>query len=120
MPAQYKNSEVEITLPKNDSEDRISWSTEKVDQLMISMDDGYKPKGGSPFYEGNPFLRKGNILFDYTPHEMEEIKKCAADICYFANHYCTVMTDEGLRTIELRDYQFEMLEISKPIDFRYV
>lgn len=110
MPAQYKNSEVEITIPKGDLEERISWSTEKIDQLMVAMDDGHKPKGGSPFYEGNPFLRKGNILFDYTPHEMEEIKKCAADICYFANNYCTVMTDEGLRTIGLRDYQFDMLE----------
>ena len=110
MPAQYKPSEVEITLPKNDGEERISWSTEKVEKLMASMDDGYKPRGGTPFYEGNPTLRKGNILFDYTPHEMEEIKKCAADICYFANNYCTVMTDEGLRTIDLRDYQYEMLE----------
>jgi hypothetical protein len=110
MPAQYKPSEVEIVVPKGDESERISWSTEKVEQLMISMDDGYRPRGGTPFYDGNPTLRKGNILFDYTAHELEEIKKCAADICYFANHYCTVMTDEGLRTIELRDYQYEMLE----------
>jgi hypothetical protein len=110
MAVQYKSSEVEINIPKNDMEERISWSTEKVEQLMLSMDEGYKIKGGSPFYEGNPTLRKGNILFDYTLHEMEEIKKCAADICYFANHYCTVMTDEGLQTIQLRDYQYEMLE----------
>ncbi len=110
MPAQYKPSEVEITLPKNEGEERISWSTEKVENLMTSMDDGFKPRGGTPFYDGNPTLRKGNVLFDYTLHEMEEIKKCASDICYFANNYCTVMTDEGLRTIELRDYQYEMLE----------
>ena len=110
MPAQYKPSEVEITIPKGEDSERISWSTEKVEQLMISMDDGYKPRGGTPFYDGNPTLRKGNILFDYTAHELEEIKRCASDICYFANHYCTVMTDEGLRTIELRDYQYEMLE----------
>ena len=87
MPAQYKPSEVEINIPKNDAEERISWSTEKVEQLMLSMDEGYKIKGGSPFYEGNPTLRKGNILFDYTLHEMEEIKKCASDLCYFAHHF---------------------------------
>lgn len=110
MPAQYKPSEVEIVVPKSGEVERISWSTEKVEQLKLSMDEGYRPKGGTPFYDGNPDLRKGNILFDYTAHELEEIKKCAADICYFANHYCTVMTDEGLRTIELRDYQYEMLE----------
>ena len=110
MPAQYKPSDVEIVIPKGDESERISWSTEKVQQLMLSMDEGYKPRGGTPFYDGNPDLRKGNIIFDYTPHELEEIKKCAADICYFANNYCTVMTDDGLRTIELRDYQYGMLE----------
>ncbi len=111
MAVQYKSSEVELVIPKNEnSEERISWSTEKIKQLLQSIDDGYKPKGGLPFYEGNPILRKGNILFDYTQEEFTELKKCAADICYFANNYCTVMTDEGLRTIELRDYQLEMLE----------
>ena len=111
MAKEYKPSEVEITIPSGRGDDeRISWSTEKVDQLIRSMDEGYKPKTGTPFYEGNSGLRKGNILFDYTILEMEEIKRCASDICYFANNYCTVMTDEGLQTIELRDYQYEMLE----------
>jgi|LakMenE01Jun11ns_1017448.scaffolds.fasta_scaffold9952850_5 hypothetical protein len=109
MPAQYKDSEVQLVVPKGDLEERISWSSEKVSQFMLALDEGYKPKGGTPFYEGNPDLRKGNILFDYTAHEIEEIKKCASDICYFADNYCTVMTDEGLRTIVLRDYQHEML-----------
>jgi hypothetical protein len=111
MPApQYKSSDVELVIPRSEQpEERISWSSEKVEQLMLSMDEGYKPKGGTPFYENNPILRRGNILFDYTPHEIEEIKKCAADITYFADNYCTVMTDEGLATIVLRDYQHGML-----------
>jgi len=111
MAVQYKNSEVEIVVPRTEnSEDRVSWSTEKIEKLLSSIDDGYKPKGGLPFYEGNPTLRKGNILFDYTKHEFEELKKCANDVCYFANNYCTVMTDEGLSTIKLRDYQLDMLD----------
>ena len=40
---------------------------------------------------------------------IKEIKRCASDIVYFANNYCTVMTDKGLQTISLRPYQEEML-----------
>ena len=90
------------------AEETFSWTSEKVEQLMIALDEGYKPKA-TPFYEGNPNLRKGNIVFNYTPHEIREIKKCATDIVYFANTYCTVMTDHGLQTIKLRLYQEEML-----------
>lgn len=90
------------------AEESFSWTSEKVEQLMLALEDGYKPKS-TPFYEGNPNLRKGNIVFNYTPHEIREIKKCATDIVYFANTYCTVMTDHGLQTIKLRGYQEEML-----------
>ena len=87
----------------------FAWTSEKVEQLMLALDEGYKPKS-TPFYEGNPNLRKGNIVFNYTAEELREIKKCATDIVYFANKYCTVMTDEGLQTIELRPYQERMLK----------
>lgn len=90
------------------AEETFSWTSEKVEQLMLALEEGYKPKA-TPFYEGNPNLRKGNIVFNYTPHEIREIKKCATDIVYFANTYCTVMTDHGLQTIELRPYQEDML-----------
>ncbi len=86
------------------------WSTKKVDQLMSLIETGGRIKGISlPFHDGNPQWRKGNIVFNYTPDELEEIKKCASDITYFAENYCTVMTDDGLQQIKLRDYQFDML-----------
>jgi hypothetical protein len=90
------------------TEQSFAWTSEKVEQLMIALEDGYKPKA-TPFYEGNPNLRKGNIVFNYTPEEIREIKKCATDIVYFADKFCTVMTDHGLQTIKLRPYQKEML-----------
>jgi len=90
------------------AEESFSWTSERVEQLMLALEEGYKPKS-TPFYEGNPNLRRGNIVFNYTPHELREIKKCATDIVYFANTYCTVMTDHGLQTIKLRGYQEEML-----------
>lgn len=91
------------------AEESFSWTSDKVEQLMLAIEDGYKPKS-TPFYEGNSNLRKGNIVFNYTPHEIREIKRCATDIVYFANTYCTVMTDFGLQTIKLREYQEEMLK----------
>jgi hypothetical protein len=90
------------------AEETFSWTSEKVEQLMLALEEGYKPKS-TPFYEGNTNLKKGNIVFNYTAHELKEIKKCATDIVYFANTYCTVMTDHGLKTIKLRPYQEEML-----------
>jgi hypothetical protein len=89
-------------------EESFAWTSESVNQLLLSIEEGYKPKS-TPFYEGNPNLRKGNIVFNYTNEELQEIKKCAKDIVYFANNYCTVMTDDGLSTITLRDYQENML-----------
>ena len=103
---QAESAGFDLEIAKSDV--RYSWDSKKVEQLMIALDDGYKPKS-TPFYEGNFYLRKGNIVFDYTKEEIKEIKKCATDIVYFANTYCTVMTDEGLQTIELRDYQESML-----------
>jgi len=86
------------------------WSTERYNQFIEALDNGINIKGGSPFHDRNPNLRKGNLAFKYTDFEKSEIKKCAKDITYFANNYATVMTDEGLRTIKLRDYQSEMIE----------
>lgn len=96
----------ELEIPKGN--ESVAWSTKKVEQLMLAIDEGYKPKS-TPFYEGNPNLRKGNTVFEYTAKEIQELKKCAKDIVYFANKYCTVMTDYGLKTIQLRPYQEEML-----------
>lgn len=88
---------------------KLVWSTKKVNDLIIAMDQGYRPKVSMPFYEGRQFLRKGNIVFEYTDEEIQEIARCASDIVYFAEKYAVVMTDEGIRKVKLRDYQKEML-----------
>ena len=87
------------------------WSTAKVDTLIYNAEEhgvDYKDVD-NPFHENDPELRKGNILFEYTEWELEEMQKCAADVVYFANKYCHVMTDEGIRQIQLRDYQIQIL-----------
>jgi len=89
--------------------DRIVWSTRQIDDLLVALDQGYRPKIKLPFYEGRQFLKKGNIVFEYTDEEIIELARCAKDIVYFAEKYAVVMTDEGIQQVKLRDYQKEML-----------
>ena len=89
--------------------DRIVWSTKQVDDLMLALDQGYRPKVAMPFYEGKQFLRKGNIVFEYTDDEISELARCAKDIVYFAEKYAVVMTDNGIQQVKLREYQKDML-----------
>ena len=89
--------------------DRIVWSTNQINDLLVAMDQGYRPKIKLPFYEGRQFLKKGNIVFEYTDEEISELARCARDIVYFAEKYAVVMTDEGIQQVKLRDYQKEML-----------
>lgn len=90
-----------------DAGNREVWTTAKVDKVLHAIEQGYEVK--NPFYEGKPEWRQGNIVFEYTQHELEEIRKCARDIVYFANTYCYVMTDDGYQKITLRDYQVDTL-----------
>ena len=93
---------------ENSEDDKVIWTSAKVEKLLVAMEEGYAT-ADHPFYEGDPSYRKGNIVFEYTDWEYEEIKKCAKDIIHFANHYCTVMTDEGYMKINLRPYQEDVL-----------
>jgi hypothetical protein len=87
------------------------WSSARIEKLLYDAEENgidYK-EVDNPFHENEPELRRGNILFEYTDWELEEIKKCASNVVYFANNYCQVMTDDGIRQIELRDYQIQIL-----------
>ena len=99
-------------IPKSETDavaEKLVWSTKSVNDLVLAMDQGYRPKVALPFYEGKQFLRKGNIVFEYTDEEIAELAKCASDIVYFAETYAVVMTDEGVQQVELRDYQKQLL-----------
>lgn len=94
-------------------EDKISnfWSSAKVKELVYDAEENgidYKDVD-NPFHENDPELRKGQILFEYTEWELEEMRRCAEDVVYFANKYCKVMTDDGIQKINLRDYQVQIL-----------
>jgi hypothetical protein len=88
---------------------KLVWSTKVINDLMVALDKGYRPQVSMPFYEGKQFLRKGNIVFEYTDSEITEIAKCANDIVYFAEKYAVVMTDNGIQKVKLREYQKQLL-----------
>jgi len=84
------------------------WSTERVDGLLKQLDEGIASKV-NPFWDGKPEWKAPGITFEYTADEIEELKKCAGDIIYFADTYCYSMTDEGVAKIPMRDYQRDVL-----------
>jgi hypothetical protein len=86
------------------------WTSEKVDAILAQADEEGLDfrKIPNPFFDANPEFKAPNIIWEYTPEELEEIKKCAASAVYFSKH-CQVMTDEGLAYIKLRDYQEDII-----------
>jgi len=96
---------------KEDSQTESSyWTTSRINELLRRVDEeglDYKSVD-NPFHDNNPELKRANILWEYTPEEILEMRKCAEDVTYFAK-YCQVMTDEGLNYIKLRDYQTSVL-----------
>lgn len=89
--------------------DLKNWSSKKVDDFLLSVEDGLIDISKGPFHGGNTNYRKANIVFDYTNEEIQELTRCANDIIYFAESFCKVMTDDGLKKIKLRDYQKDLL-----------
>lgn len=62
-------------------------------------------------YLGNTNLKGANVSIDWTPDMIREWVKCKNDPIYFAqNHIKIVHVDRGLITIDLYDYQREIIE----------
>lgn len=88
---------------------RMIWSSEALRLATKGLEDGRKLVA-NPFYENNIKLLKGDLVFQRTPEEKEEWKRCATDIIYFVNKYCKLMTPQGIQHVTLRDYQENYLK----------
>jgi hypothetical protein len=98
------------TISPGQADDNV-WNSEKVDTILRKADEeglDFK-KIPNPFFDANPEFKAPNIIWEYTPEELEEIRKCKNDAVYFSR-YCQVMTDEGLAYIRLRDYQEDIIK----------
>ncbi|CAB4159191.1 large terminase protein [uncultured Caudovirales phage] len=96
------------------------WTTIRINKLLDDIEnDGFDIKGlhNSPFKDNDINLKRGNLPFEYTPEEWEELKKCKANILYFATNYCKIQTGDGIKFIKdtegLRDFQEEILRSFK-------
>lgn len=87
----------------------VIWSTSTLEKAIDGLNSG-KKLVANPFYENNTKLLKGDITFSFTEEEQQEWKKCRKDILYFANRYCKLMTPQGIKNVEMRDYQEEYLK----------
>jgi hypothetical protein len=90
--------------------DNKIWSSVKVDKWLDNYQNGTENSMSSPFDYGRIGFRKGNLNFQYSDEELEEIEKCANDINYFADKYCYSMTDEGIKKITLHPFQRKVLK----------
>jgi len=109
-------SRTQMKLSSMDQENSAIWTTEKVNKLLDDFENGaidIKTIKNSPFKDNDPVWKKANIVFEYTPEELEEIKKCKNDPVYFASKYAQVMTEDGIQQITLRDYQEEIIRSFK-------
>ena len=88
---------------------RMIWSSKSLDLAVKGLGEGRKLVA-NPFYDNNTKLLKGDLVFQRTPEEIAEWKKCKNNILYFAEKYCKLMTPEGIKHISLRDYQKKYLE----------
>lgn len=98
-------------MPEIEESESNYWSTTRVNELLWKIEEqglDYK-EVDNPFHDGDPELKRANILWEYTQEEILEIEKCAKDVTYFAK-YCQVMMDHGLDYINLRDYQSSVLK----------
>lgn len=94
----------------NNINKKTVWSSKKVDEWMKEYSEGYAHKD-NPWLDGQIGIRNPDIVFEYTPEEIQELTKCANDIFYFANNYCWCLQgSKGYQPLTLRDYQEEMLE----------
>lgn len=84
------------------------WNSKRIAEEIDKIERGLLADY-SPFFDGKIDMKAPDIVYEYTKEELEELARCASDVVYFGNKYCYSMTDEGIRQIELRPYQEEML-----------
>ena len=92
------------------------WTTERINAILEKItNEGIDIKGlhNTPFRDNDINLKRGNLPFEYTPEEWEELRKCKDDVSYFISNYCKIQTNDGLFLIKdlggLRDFQDEII-----------
>lgn len=84
------------------------WNSELVAEVLEKLRYGASVDM-SCFHERDPELKASNVLFQLTQEEEDEFIKCSSDIVHFVETYCKFLTDKGRATVDLRDFQEDIL-----------
>lgn len=111
MSTNYLHYDPRIAAKSEEAESvGVVWTTQSVNWALDAMKMGQSIKR-SPFFEGNPDLRKGNLVFQYSDEEYQEILKSAKNIVHFIEKHCKVKRPDGkIGTIKLRPYQYRQIK----------
>lgn len=113
--AQDYNDIVANNIGKKDAQKKATvYSSERINDIIEDYKHGLSPDM-SPFYMGDINRRDAKVLFKYTPEEIEEIERCSDDCVYFVEKYCKFLTDKGRVTVDLRDYQKDILKLMSEV-----
>lgn len=65
----------------------------------------------TPFYKGNPDIKKKGVKLEFSKEQIEEIYKCYKDINYFMSNYVYIISlDKGKVLFDAYDFQKKMVE----------
>lgn len=95
------------------SNDAVVWTSQSIDWALESIKVGrpLKKNVKSPFFDNNVNLRRGDIVFQYTEWELEEIAKCSKNIMYWIENYAKIKRPDGkVGNFKLRNYQLKQIQ----------
>ena len=87
------------------------YTTKIIDFINSELNGDYSLLKDTPFFQGDPSRKKGNLDFECTPEEKEECWKVRENIIYLANTYCRINTPTGIDLIKLYSFQEKYLNI---------
>lgn len=112
MAAQSYNNydmDMQVNLENDKKRPRRVYSTALINQLIKDRSMGYDIDY-DPFYLRDLDLRAPGITFKMTEEEMELYQKCYDDPLFYVENYCKFMTDKGMSTVELREFQKNVID----------
>lgn len=86
------------------------YTTECIEQIVKEQSSGGAPDM-DPFWHGQTDYRDSGIAFEYTDKELLELQRCSDDCLYFVSNYAKFLNDKGRTTVQLRDYQKNLLSL---------
>lgn len=88
---------------------RRVYSTALINELIKERQRGYDIPYDA-FFQRDLELRAPNVTFLMTDEENEEYQRCYDDALYYVSNYCRFMTDKGMETVELREFQEKVIK----------